>query len=331
MDPRVRKLAEQVTARGSGVFEKTTALESYLRTNFEYTLQLPPAPPRDPVAEFLFERRQGHCEYFASTMAIMLRAVGIPSRVVNGFRGGDYNPLTGSYVVRARHAHSWVEAYVPGEGWLTFDPTPSDPSVTGGAWNRFLLYVDAGREFWREWIVNYDFGHQRSATLAAIDSGRAINESVQNWSRRFYARLLSTARQSLQVHFSSGKAIVAGLLLVCVCCLLFARPLRQWGMRYRLTRQPARQPDLAASVWYGRLLRELGRHGWNKMPAQTAADFVAQISDGNLQSAVAAFTAHYERARFAASAGDAGKLPELFARVKATSRDPQAAPNSRHQ
>jgi len=133
------------------------------------------------------------------------------------------------------------------------------------------------------------------------------------------------------VHFSSGKAIVAGLLLVCVCCLLFARPLRQWGMRYRLTRQPARQPDLAASVWYGRLLRELGRHGWNKMPAQTAADFVAQISDGNLQSAVAAFTAHYERARFAASAGDAGKLPELFARVKATSRDPQAAPNSRHQ
>ena len=82
-----------------------------------YTLQLSRTVPHDPLANFLFERKQGHCEYFASSMAVMLRTLGIPSRVVNGFRTGEFNDLTSQYVVRASNAHSWVEAYFPGP-WL---------------------------------------------------------------------------------------------------------------------------------------------------------------------------------------------------------------------
>src|ERR1019366_5904852 len=102
--------------------------ESYLRKNFSYTLELPKTDMRDPIANFLFRRKKGHCEYFASAMAVMLRTIGIPSRVTTGFAGGVYNPISGWYVVRASDAHSWVEAYLPRLGWTTFDPTPPDPN-----------------------------------------------------------------------------------------------------------------------------------------------------------------------------------------------------------
>ena len=85
----------------------------------------PPSEPADPLADFLFERRKGHCEYFASAMAVMLRTLGIPSRLVTGFQGGAYNPVSGWSVVRASDAHSWVEAWIDGRGWITFDPTPA--------------------------------------------------------------------------------------------------------------------------------------------------------------------------------------------------------------
>ena len=93
-------------------------------TRFGYTLELPRDSPQDPIADFLFVRKRGHCEYFASSMAIMLRTLGIPSRVVNGFRTTEFNDLTGNYVIRASSAHSWVEAYFPNYGWISFDPTP---------------------------------------------------------------------------------------------------------------------------------------------------------------------------------------------------------------
>jgi len=96
-----------------------------LRHHYRYTLHLPTTAPKDPLANFLFERKEGHCEYFASAMAVMLRSLAIPSRVVNGFRGGEFNDLNGQYVVRASDAHSWVEAYFPGHGWVGFDPTPA--------------------------------------------------------------------------------------------------------------------------------------------------------------------------------------------------------------
>ena len=118
-------------------------MEQYLSTHFRYTLELPRSLPQDPLANFLFERKKGHCEYFASSMAVMLRSLHIPSRIVTGFRGGEFNDLTGQYVVRASDAHSWVEAYFPGSGWISFDPTPAGNLPTRTGWSRMQLYMDA--------------------------------------------------------------------------------------------------------------------------------------------------------------------------------------------
>src|SRR5208282_4564671 len=149
LDIRIPNLAEQITAQAPSNYEKAVALEQYLSTHFAYTLEPPRTPPRDPLANFLFERKRGHCEYFASSMAVMLRWLRIPSRLVTGFRGGEYNDLTGQYVVRASDAHSWVEAYFPGSGWISFDPTPAGSLSTRTGWSRMQLYVDAAASFWR--------------------------------------------------------------------------------------------------------------------------------------------------------------------------------------
>jgi transglutaminase-like putative cysteine protease len=96
---------------------------NFLKRNYAYSLELRDVSGR-PLAYFLFDRKAGHCEYFASSMAVMLRLAGIPSRVVTGFQGSIYNPISGWHIVRAADAHSWVEAHLGGLGWTTFDPTP---------------------------------------------------------------------------------------------------------------------------------------------------------------------------------------------------------------
>jgi len=124
LDPRIPQLARKITATADNSYDKSIVLESYLRRNFGYTLNLSGKPGADPLAQFLFVTKAGHCEYFASAMAVMLRTLGIPSREVNGFLPGQFNDLAGDYIVRGSDAHSWVEAYFPGSGWITFDPTP---------------------------------------------------------------------------------------------------------------------------------------------------------------------------------------------------------------
>ena len=136
-------------------------LENYLRSHFAYTLNLTGKPGEDPLAHFLFETRAGHCEYFASAMAIMLRTLGIPTREVNGFLPGEYNDLGGDYIVRASDAHSWVEVYFPGTGWMTFDPTPPGAEMPkADFFSRLGQYMDWFELTWNEWVINYDFIHQ---------------------------------------------------------------------------------------------------------------------------------------------------------------------------
>jgi len=125
LDRRVTDLARQATAAASNPYDKAVALQSYLQTRFVYTLDQGSSTSNDPLANFLFVRKTGHCEYFATAMTVMLRSLGIPARYINGFQTGEYNDVGGDFIVRASDAHSWVEAYFPGRGWITFDPTHS--------------------------------------------------------------------------------------------------------------------------------------------------------------------------------------------------------------
>lgn len=324
VDPRIRQLALQITAMSSNDYDKAAAVELYLKTHYGYTLTLPQSAETDPVANFLFVRKKGHCEYFASSMAVMLRTLGVPARVVNGFRSDEFNDLTGSYVVRAKDAHAWVETYFPGYGWQMFDPTPSgNSSGTPQGWGRLALYVDAMASFWREWIISYDSSHQYVLGQAAINGSRGAWENSRRWARNHYSAMLKWARQTQgRVEHSPGRWAVLGVGIALALVLLgnMGRVVRAMHEKW-LAAHPEHSPEQSAAMWYQRMARVLARRGMKKSRAQTAQEFARQIEDARLRQPVARFTNVYESARFGNCAEDARLLADLYEEVESATRD----------
>jgi hypothetical protein len=144
-------------------------LESYLRDSDEFSYSLVDSPQDDsidPVEDFLFNRKAGHCEYYASALALMLRAVGIPSRLISGFKGGERNSLSDDFEVQERHAHAWVEAAIDGR-WVVLDATPADArsesvdqfAPTIRSWSDMIGLLS---RLWSDYVVNMSFSQQQS-------------------------------------------------------------------------------------------------------------------------------------------------------------------------
>ncbi len=323
LDPRIAALAAQIAGAGSNNYDKAVSLELYLKTHYAYTLQLLRSPAADPLANFLFERKQGHCEYFASSMAVMLRTLHIPSRVVNGFRSDEFNDVTGNYVIRAKNAHSWVEAYFPAYGWITFDPTPGGAVGTPEGWDRALLYLDAAQSFWREWVISYDSSHQYVLERATLTGTRNSWEKIRSWATVQYARLMEWARLGQRGADKSpgrwfGGSFAAALLLLLLGNI--SRILRAIRIR-SLEAHPERSPDQAATMWYERMAQFLSRkRGVKKIEAQTPQEFVRTIQDEELRGRVGRFTDAYESARFGNSSEQAKRLPELYEELEVASK-----------
>jgi hypothetical protein len=127
---RVRRLAEDITRGKLNQYDKSKAIEVYLRANYPYDLEVPAPPPDQDVADyFLFDLKKGYCDYFATSMVVMARAAGIPARFVSGYSPGAYEAPNAQYVVRELNAHSWAEIYFTGIGWVEFEPTGSIPEI----------------------------------------------------------------------------------------------------------------------------------------------------------------------------------------------------------
>jgi protein-glutamine gamma-glutamyltransferase len=323
LDPRIAPLAAQITASASNNFDRAAAMEQYLKSHFGYTLQMARTTGPDPLANFLFVRKAGHCEYFASSMAVMLRTLGIPSRVVNGFRSDEFNDLTSNYVVRAKDAHSWVEAYFPGYGWQSFDPTPAGASGTPQGWGRAQLYLDAAASFWREWIVSYDASHQYVLGQAALGGTRGMVDRTRDWARQRYDSMLKWAQQSQKRVVQSPRkwGILAVVLIVFLLAIGNAGQLVRWLRESRLRSHPERSPELAAAIWYERMARSLARRGMRKPAAQTAQEFATKVEPLPLRMRVAEFTDAYEAARFGNSTEQARRLPELCEEVELATKE----------
>ncbi len=319
LDPRIAELAKQVSASASNNYDKAVAIERYLKTHYGYTLQLLRAPVADPLGYFLFARKQGHCEYFASSMAVMLRTLRIPSRVVNGFRSSEFNDVTSNYVIRARDAHAWVEAYFPGYGWITFDPTPGGAVGSPQGWSRTLLYLDAAASFWREWVVSYDSSHQYVLGHSVLTGSRGSLDRMRLRVRITYLRMMKQARifqrraAGRPVWWLGASLAFAVILLLLTNIARIAAVIRTWGLR----RHPERSPEQTASMWYERMVKYLARRGVQKSPSHTAQEFARAIEEIRLKHSVQQFTDAYESARFGNSAGDARRLPELLEEVEA--------------
>jgi protein-glutamine gamma-glutamyltransferase len=158
LDPRIPVLARELAGNSRDPAQVARRLEQGLLQRYRYTLDLPGAVD-DPLADFLFQRRAGHCEDFATALAVLLRTLGIPSRVITGFFGGERT--ANEYVVRAGDAHAWVEADVPG-GVLRLDATPAqNRSAASASLLSWLLGAyEAVEVRWLNGVVDYSFSDQ---------------------------------------------------------------------------------------------------------------------------------------------------------------------------
>ncbi len=185
-DERIAALATEITGKYKNRYDKAKAVENYLQTQFGYTLEMK-AGGEEPLADFLFNVREGHCEYFATAMAIMLRTQGIATRIVNGFQQGEYNETADVYIVKQKDAHSWVEVYFPGENaWIPFDPTPfagqfDDSTATSGIFGKFNNYLEALETFWIQYFVSYDNQEQRSLMRSVKNSFADYQAKTSIW------------------------------------------------------------------------------------------------------------------------------------------------------
>ncbi|HVS03865.1 MAG TPA: transglutaminaseTgpA domain-containing protein [Thermoanaerobaculia bacterium] len=160
--PRMEALAATVMGDGDP-FEQSVRLEQFLSTELEYTIDYVGRSGQLPLEDFLFASRRGHCEYFASAMVLLLRSQGVPARLVTGFLGADENPLEGYFTVRQSNAHAWVEAWIPGDGWTVFDPTPSAgrPSTQEANLALFVSQVYDYLIFrWDRYVLTFGFYDQ---------------------------------------------------------------------------------------------------------------------------------------------------------------------------
>src|SRR5215469_6944544 len=206
--PRIRDLAREVTEGSRSPYEAALRLTQYLSSErFTYTLVLKQQTSLDPLEEFLFVRRSGNCEYFAASLAVMLRSVGVPSRVVAGFQRGEWNPYGRYFMVRMKDAHSWVEAYFEGAGWVTLDPSPraaldealAHPSV-------WTFYVDALRMRWYRYVVNWSLKDQVSVAASMHRGAVEWHGGPRSWLES--ARRLPRAAAAVAV----AALVVAGWL-----------------------------------------------------------------------------------------------------------------------
>ncbi len=175
---RVVDLALDLTATQPTPFDRALALETYLRSTFSYTLDIPTPPKdRDLVDYFLFDLQRGYCDYYASAMAVMARAAGLPSRLVTGYVGGKWDAQNGRITVTQAEAHSWVEVYFPGYGWMIFEPTAGRAALErkgspapGRAVPEDLL-AGPTRISWQDWPARLEKALQENWVWVVLGAG----------------------------------------------------------------------------------------------------------------------------------------------------------------
>ena len=254
---RTYELAKQITAKATTNYDKAIAIKQWLTTNLTYTLELE-EPTSEPVDFFLFERKKGHCEYFASAFAVLARAAGVPTRQVNGFLGGEWNEYQGYIAVRAGDAHSWDEVYFPGQGWVTFDATPaSDQLGRGGTgWRaRMGRFFDTLRFQWTKWVIEYDLASQLGLFR---DVGGALKSGATS-----VKEALASAWQLVRDH-----EILSGTLAAAIAVALAMRRRRAAALAPASAKAKKRARSPVAQA-LDQALKALARAGVTRDPAVT--------------------------------------------------------------
>lgn len=297
--------------------EMAARIETYLRDsgNFRYSLNSSVINVSlDPVEDFLFNRKEGHCEYFASALALMLRAVGIPARLVSGFKGGEINSFSGVFEVQERHAHAWVEAAID-KKWVVMDATPA--SERSASVDQFAPAIRAWHELvslfkqkWTDLIVNMNFAQQQKSLYGPLKES-----IVETWRSVISGKGASKgAIAELGIFLSSpdrwfswqGGVLTWILLFLLAGGYWLSRRLFSWLKHLRLNWNKLQQSRKIRIEFYERFRNICKKHGLYRLPAQTQREFASDVFDrlngslvsSGLQELPADLTGSFYRVRF---------------------------------
>ncbi len=269
---RVYNLTRDITTGEKTPFEKAATIEKYLKNNYRYTLTPGKGSGKNPVEDFLFYTKEGYCEQYATAMAMMLREAGIPSRLITGFLPGEWNKFGNYLIVRQRDAHSWVEAYMPGSGWTTFDPTPSAEAAGTllPATSIVTLYIDSLKWKWNRYIVNYSFGDQINFAKTVEGKSRSILSNL-SLSLKALIREWKLSNISLSTTASRHKKLFIITIVSIILALIFAVFIwRIWkhGEMTKWSKVPS---------FYKSMLSILAKKGKIKKADETALEFARDL------------------------------------------------------
>ena len=308
-DPRVAQLALEITGGYNRQYDKARALEIWLRSRYGYTA-LPPiskvTESGDPLAVFLFDSREGHCEYFATAMTVMLRYIGIPARMVSGFLAGEYNRIGDSWTVRRKHSHTWTEAWFSPYGWVEFDATPMDEIFEKPTIARFFADVtDTAGLWWRQNVAGYDATRQYSVVSGFITRVNRAEDRAGTF--------LSSSANSMRDVFNlfpqtadSVKIAALSVLFIAVFRIFVLRRLRRRFPRKYIFMRRKQNHQAIAVDFYSEALLFLNARGLIPEKAQTPMEFAQSLAGsprvfhGDSAAAIALIdlTRFYNEARF---------------------------------
>ena len=278
---------------GSGVpFQKASNLDSALKSGYQYSLKMTQKEGVSPLEYFLFESRKGHCEYFSTALVLMLRAVGIPARLVTGFAGGEWNETGGYYIVRERDAHSWAEGYFEDQGWVAFDPTPPARFVAVDDWRSSAIfrYLDYAQLAWDRYIINYSRKDQADALHALAYKEFEMELRVKS----VWAQVKREIRRWM-ADVSLSPFWIIGFSGFWIFVIMKGG--KYWARRIREKKYATRRGSV---YFYEKFLGGMEKKGAVKALTETAEEFAHRVeSEFPDQGDVAqAITGFYQKVRF---------------------------------
>jgi hypothetical protein len=259
-------------------------------------------------------------------MGVMLRTLGIPSRLVGGFAGGVENPLTDMHIVRSSDAHAWVDAYIPGYGWLEFDPSPKRPTAPGGQLTELWMYWDALQASWMEWVVDYDVTRQAEIAVGMQErSQEAVLNAAIGWERianSFWGWFDGVDSTAARWSGWRGTLSALGPIGGTAALLLFALLLRPlwsaWLRRRRLQRGSGSDDDIR--YFFERALAALERRGFKREAHWTGEEIAERLNQPALSRGFGEVLECYNAARFGADRGAEASLPAIVREFEAIAR-----------
>jgi hypothetical protein len=276
---QVAELAYRVSHQATTPFARTLAIRQHLLENYRYSLEADTTTLSHPLEEFLFTRKTGYCEHYATAMVVMLRTVGIPARLVTGFLATEWNEYGGYFTVRQRDAHAWVEVYFPHSGWITMDPTPTVSTAgTTTPWEPLSQLGESLRLKWDRLFVHYSAKDQLAVVHGVREGSDALRERVSQWVSLLIlpiSQVLSPLTYMVRTFHPGMLGLVTGVIVVGLALLLLM--LRDRIGLWATTHLPTSHQQLAIVQLYARMVRTVEKHGVNKPPAATASEFARLV------------------------------------------------------